>query len=140
VSPDPVLINPDVDVAEIMHELNEAANGISAAADEVRRLLAHYEGARDLDGEFRPGSQLRWMELVNEHLDRLAIEYEEKGKRPPAKEVLQARAYAAAKRQDEVLWADYHADRARLENLQRWIAAKSKTISARQSILKGERQ
>jgi hypothetical protein len=146
-----------VDPATVLDELRESARALDAAADELRKVTTKFEGyqrlARDDDGqpvtddatgepvlEFVPGPSLLWRELVDGHLDghldRIATAYEDQGKRPPAKEVLEARARKAAKEENTDLWADYHALAARMTNLQKWISAKRETISARQSWLR----
>jgi hypothetical protein len=142
-----------VDPATVLEELRESARALDAAADELRKVTTKFEGyqrpARDDDGqpvtddttgepvlEFVPGPSLLWRELVDGHLDRIATAYEDQGKRPPAKEVLEARARKAAKTENTDLWADYHALSARMTNLQKWISAKRETISARQSWLR----
>jgi hypothetical protein len=126
-----------VDPATVLDELRESARALDESADELREVTTKFEGyQRVSDGAFVPGPSLLWRELVDGHLDRIATAYEDQGKRPPAKEVLEARARKAAKEENTDLWADYHALAARMTNLQKWISAKRETISARQSWLR----
>jgi hypothetical protein len=122
----------------ITRELAESALALERAANRLYRITKQFEG--EGEGEtWQPGPQLRWLDIVGDELDKLAQEYEDKEKRPPAKEVLQVRAEKRAKRRDPQLWADYNQLHSEIGALQKWISAKKETISARQSALKGER-
>jgi hypothetical protein len=127
------------DPALLVQELQDAALALERASNRLVRLTRAWEGEGEGDN-WRPGSQLLWLESVGNHLDRLATEYEEKEKRAPAKEILQIRAEKAAKRESPELWAEYHRLRSEIGWLQKWISAKKETISARQSSLKAERE
>jgi hypothetical protein len=127
-----------VNPVDVLTQLNQASIGLDQASDELRQLMPRYEGYEDPDGTFHPGVKIRWDELVGDKLDALIQRYEDKNKRPPAKEVVQIRAEREAKKADPELWAAFHATEARMTALQTWIASKSKTISAKQSILRAE--
>lgn len=119
-------------------ELKEAAESLDRAATRLYRLTREFEGEGEGD-DWQPGPQLRWLDLVGDELDRIATEYEDREKRPPAKEILQVRSEKAARRRDPELYAEYHRLKSEIEAIQKWASAKSKTISARQSVLRGER-
>jgi hypothetical protein len=129
--------NPS-DPIVIMRELTDAAVALERGANRLYRLTQEFEGQGEGES-WAPGPQLLWLEAVGDELDELAQGYEDKEKRAPAKEVLQVRAEKAAKRKNPGLWADYHRLRTEITALQQWIVAKKQTISARQSVLKGER-
>jgi hypothetical protein len=129
-----------IDLEEVLRELQAAARGIDAASNELGQLLMKYEGVEkpDENGEmtFYPGTLLRWGDLVQSKSMAIVDRYENEGKRAPARETVLDRAQWLARKEDEELWAQYHAQRARINALQKWISAKRETISARQSLLK----
>lgn len=122
----------------VMRELTAASVALDRGANKLYRLTQEFEGHGEGDA-WAPGPQLLWIEAVGDELDDLAQKYEDNEKRPPAKEVLQVRAEKAAKRKHPELWADYHRLLSEINAMQKWISAKKQTISARQSVLKGER-
>jgi hypothetical protein len=129
---------PAIDPAQVLQELNAAAVGLDAAADELRRLIPLYEGYEDREGLFHPGFKLRWEDLVADQADAVVTRYEDAGRRPPAKETVERRAVKHAKDADLELWGQYHATGARIIALQKWMSAKKETVSARQSVLRAE--
>lgn len=129
-------VNAHVDPQEIVRELEDGAKALDSVSTKLVRLIREFEGEGD-GAAWQPGPQLLWLDLVGGELDRIATEYEDAGKRPPAKEVLQVRAEKAARRKDPVLYAEFHRLRTEISAMQKWISAKKEAISARQSALKG---
>lgn len=128
---------PEMPSADPVAELRHAGYALGKAANELYRLTVEFEGEGAGDA-WQPGAQLRWLDLVSDELDRLTVEYEQRGKRPPAIAVMQIRAARAARRHDPDLWSDYHRLKSQIAAMEKWVTAKSKSVSAMQSALRGE--
>jgi hypothetical protein len=136
VGDEPVDTSPGV----MMELLAATAVAIGKAADEIGRLQVALEGHYGDGDDFVPGLETRWQDLVQAQVDRIVDEHETAARRLPSERRLYATAERRARTQDPILWQDWQVARTRVDVLERWIRNKDKANSARQSVLKGERQ
>lgn len=131
---------PGTNVGAVQVELEQAAQALDAASDELSGLTQQFEGGPDENGEWQPGPQLRYESAVDGHIAAIYEECVAHERRVPAEDVRAAMARARVEREQPDLFADYHRIRSRIEALQRWISARKASVSARQSILSAEKE
>lgn len=110
-------------------------------ADKLREVSRVFNGYEDPESKEKfPGTKLRYEEALDDELDKLADHYEDLGKRPPAKEILLARARKAVKKSDPDLYTDYFIQEATKQRIERWLADSRSALFGRQAVLKTERE
>jgi hypothetical protein len=128
-------------MTEDIIDLDELAARLMYYADSLRTVSLRFDGYQDTDNDrMVPGVKLRYEEAIDEALDAIVKPYEAEGKRPPAEDVRAARARRQVKRVDPDLYDEYHALAATIPRIQRWISSARVAITARQSVLKTERE
>jgi hypothetical protein len=125
--------------AEILEALDRASKGVQAAATELAELSQKFHEAHlDADDQIVNGLALQYEIAIKEQVAAIydaAIDLEQK---PPPADVRQAKAERWVRTTDPHLWAEYHAMKSRIDALKTWISNQKATISANQSIRKGE--
>lgn len=124
---------------EVLEALDKASRGVQAASTELSDLIQRFaESHIDGDGQIIDGLGIRFDVAVKEEIASIYEEALEAEHRPPPADVRQAKAERAVRIKDPELWAEYHATKARIDALKLWISNQKATISANQSIRKGE--
>jgi hypothetical protein len=126
----------EVNPATLMAELHEAAVALDEANERLRQVTREYEGWHTND----LGVKVLWEALIEEEATAIYDQYEEKGERPPPEKVRYQRSVATVKKEHPELYVKYHRLRTEINALQKWMAGKRESISARQSILSTEKE
>lgn len=125
--------------AEILEALDSASKGVQKASTELSQLITKFGEAHvDENGEVKEGTKLEYEVAIGEELTRIYEEAIEKGNRPPPEDVRAALAVKAVRSKDPALWAEYHAQRTRIEALKLWVSSQKQVISGYQSLRRGE--
>lgn len=122
-----------------MAELEAAARELDAGSTKLAQMTKEFEGAVDADGEFVPGPGTRYEVAVESKLIEIYDEAIQNDRRPPAEDVRKAMANRAVRTEQPDLYSDWQRLSTEIKALQVWISARKTSISARQSVLKGER-
>lgn len=126
---------------EVLEALDRASRSLHSSAAELSKLSQQFhEASTDAEGNVVNGIGLEYDIAIKEEL--VAI-YEmaldrEPPQRPPAEDVRRAMAERAVRVKKPELWAEYHHAKARIDALRSWISNLKGTISANQSLRKGE--
>lgn len=129
--------------SEVMEALDEASKGVQAASTELSKLSqGFHEASVDPDnGEVKDlGIGLQFDVAVKDELAAIYEQAIEESRRPPAEDLREAMAHRAVQTKKPSLWASYHTTKARIDALKLWISNQKASISANQSILRGERE
>lgn len=125
--------------AEVLEALDKASRGVHAGAEELSRLSQSFHEAKvDENGEIVMGTGLQFDTALREEVASIYKQAIENQKKPPPQDVREAMAYQAVQTNRPELWAEYHHTKARIDALKSWISNMKATISANQSIRKGE--
>jgi glutathione S-transferase len=123
------------DLETLLRELNEAAQGVARASNQLQRLTTGLENAVDLQGVLTLGAGARYRIALEEAL--IAV-YEATDK-PPAADIRMAMARRRLRETAPDLVAEYDRLTTEVKAAQQWIAANKQVISAKQSVLNGVR-
>lgn len=125
---------------EVLQALDDSAKGVQAASTELSELTQSFHEAHEEDGEVVLGIGLQFDCAVRDELAAIYSDAIENDRRPPAEDIRAAMSQRAVQAKRPDLWAEYHGKKARIEALKSWISNQKASISACQSILRGERQ
>ena len=129
-----------VEPIDVMDELRTAAQELDSGSTELAQLTSTFEGYVDKEtGDYFPGPGMRFEVAVQTEVIRLYDESIVAEKRPPAEDVRRAKAEMKVREEQPDLWGEYHALKTRISALKIWNSARKASISARQSVLRGER-
>jgi len=124
---------------EILEALDQASKGVQAASTELSELTQRFYGAHlDKDDQIHNGVGLQYEIAVKERIADLYDEAIDAEAKPPPADVRQAKAERMVRNQEPLLWSEYHHGKARIDALRSWISNQRSTISANQSVRKGE--
>lgn len=124
---------------EILEALDMASKGVQAASEELSKLSQDFHEARLSDaGEIQNGIGLEYQVAIDEEVVSIFEDAIASDRKPPAQDVRRAMAERAVRIKRADLWVEYHHTNARIEALKSWISNLKATISANQSIRKGE--
>lgn len=124
---------------EIMEALDLASKGVQAASTELSKLTQEFHDAGiDDNGELVMGVGLQFDIAVKEELAVIYTTALENDRRPPAEDIRAAMAERAVRTKKPDLWMGYHHTKARIDALKGWISNQKSSISANQSLLRGE--
>lgn len=124
---------------EILQDLDAAAKGVQAASTELSKLITAFgESHVDEQGELHEGTKLRFEVALNDELAQLYNFSVEQGTKLPAEDIRGALAERAVRSKQAQLWADYHAQKTRIEALKLWLSNQRAVISGYQSLRRGE--
>jgi len=125
---------------EVLEALDRASKGVQAASTELSELSQKFHEAHLVEstGEIEMGIGLRFDVAIKEEIATIYELAVEQGKRQPPADVRAAQAERAVRVKKPELWAEFHATKARIDALKSWIVNQKSTISANQSIRKGE--
>lgn len=124
-----------------MKALDDASKGVQSASTELSKLSqGFYEGRIDEDGAEQLGIGLAFDVALKEELSAIYMDSIEADRRPPAEDIRAAMAFKAVRTKKPALWIEYHGTKARIESLKMWISNQKASISANQSVLRGERE
>jgi len=123
---------------EILEALDTASKGVQAASTELADLSQRFHQAEHVNGEIKNGLALEYDVAIKEEVAKIYDEAIEAEQKPPPADVRGAKAERHVRTVKPTLWAEYHATKARIDALKTWISNQKATISANQSIRKGE--
>lgn len=123
----------------ILAELQQAARELEAASTRLAQNVKLSEGKINAAGEFEQGASLRYRIAVETRMLEIYDEAIADEKRPPGEDVRTAKAEAHVRKAEPALFAEHTHFQTDIKALRLFIAARKEAISARQSILKGER-
>lgn len=123
---------------EILRDLDDAAKGVQAGSTQLSQLLTSFGEARVEDGAVIQGTKLRYEVALDEELVRIYEDAVREGKRPPAEDVRGALARSAVRAKHPQLYADYEAQKTRIEALKLWLSNQRQVISGYQSLRRAE--
>lgn len=124
--------------SEILRDLDDAARGVQKGSTELSQLITRFGEARMEDGEIIQGTRLRFEVAIDEELVRIYESALRDGKRPPAEDVRGALARSAVRAKHSQLYADYEAQKTRIEALKLWLSNQRQVISGYQSLRRAE--
>jgi hypothetical protein len=129
----------------LMMELSADARAIDSAADRLGQRIKELSGAKD--GQV--GLKLRWEAALDEELLRLEDEMLAAAANPETKlpaslksrsaRMLEAEARVRLKKREPELWVEYAELSAEVSALDKWIKARERAASLRQSILSSQK-
>ncbi len=122
---------PQVEVITTMGELNEAAAGLQRAANRLYNEMKRFEGP--------DGTGTRYAIAVSSKLLEIYDQAVEAEKRPPAEDIRTAMAEKSVREEQPDLYKQWREAATEIEATRIWISAVKQSISARQSVLRGER-
>lgn len=127
------------DGIEILDALDKASAGVQAASTELSQLVSKFgEAWVGPDGELHEGVKLRYEIAVQEALAGIYARAIEEGRKPPAEDIRAALAIREVRTKDQQLWADYQAQKTRIEALKLWLSNQRQVISGYQSLRHAE--
>lgn len=127
------------EIPKLIEELEDAAHKLDQAATHLAKLTRTFEGGPDEDGIWQPGPQILYEDAVADAAAEIYATAENSGKRPPPEPVREAMARQRVKREQPVLYYEYHRISAEMKRVQAWISAKKQVIEARRSVLSAEK-
>jgi hypothetical protein len=130
----------DITPQALMERLEATAVAFSKVADEIGRLMILLEGHETAGGEFVTGLDTRWADHLHRHYEQIVEEHEQAERKLPTRDRLERLAERRARDADPILWQEWRIANSRIAALKEWVRIKDKANSARQSVLKGERQ
>lgn len=122
---------PQVDTITTMDGLNTAAAGLQRAANRLYKAILEFEGAE--------GVGTRYDIAVEDQLIAIYDEALAAKQRPPAEDIRRALAEKTVREHEPALYSAWKSGSTEITALRIWISAMKQSISARQSILRGER-
>lgn len=123
---------PQVEEITTMAGLNEAAAGMQKAANRLYNRIIKFEGAEGIGTKYKIAVKDQLLAIYDE-----AIQAE---KRPPAEDIRTARAEKIVREGNPSLYSEWKVGSTEINALRIWISAMRQSISARQSVLRGERE
>lgn len=125
---------------EVLEALDKASRGVQSASTELSTLSQKFHEAHlaEETGEIVMGIGLQFDVAVKEEIATIYELAIEEGRRQPPADVRVAQAERAIRVKKPDLWAEFHATKARIDALKTWISNMKATISANQSVRKGE--
>jgi hypothetical protein len=114
-----------------MEGLNAAAAGLQRAANRLYSRMMKFEGADGTGTQYDIAVQDQRVAIYDEAISE--------GKRPPAEDIRAALAEKFVRENEPVLYSNWKKGKTEINALRIWISAMKQSISARQSILRGER-
>lgn len=136
----------DISVPALLSGLANDARGIDEASRRLTQQIKKFEGAAG----FEIGVKLRWEVQVDRAFMAIQEEIEEAARDPenklpaqlksPSSKVIEARARDRARSENMDLWLEYEEMEAEIKALGKWLAARERSSSLRQTILNAQRQ
>lgn len=123
---------------EVLRALDEASRQVQAAAAELSKLSQAFHEGRLVEGEILNGIGLEYKVAIDEEVIAIYELALADGRKAPAQDVRAAMAERAVRVKRPDLWAEYHHTDARINALKSFISNLKATISANQSLRKGE--
>lgn len=120
--------------------LQQLARAVDAGADRLREHLDEFEGGITEDGERVVGVRQLYEQAIADQTEKIFADYERRGERPPPEVIRETRARQIVAREDEDLYARYHALKASIKKGEKWLTQKRAAISALQTLNKTERE
>lgn len=135
----------DLSPFQLMNDLAVDARAIDAAAERLGQRVKQYQGAKDGD----IGVRLRWEAAIDEMLltiegEMLSAATDADNKLPASlkarsSRMMEAEARIRVKGEQPELWVEYAEMAAEISALEKWIRAKERSSSLRQSILSSQK-
>ena len=130
-----------VETVDILAELREDSQRIGEATTALYSATVKLDGGfDDQTGEIVTGVRTRWQEAYDEALIELEERYLAEDRRLPAADIRTARVTRQIREHQPELYAEYLALTSRVKLLQTTIQNRKAAVSARQSVLRGERE